>query len=118
MIAGQPSQISDYKVVPSVCFSDPEIARVGLGEKEAKEQGIEVVSGKFLYAPNGRAQTMNATDGFVKIVAEKATGLVIGAHIVGEQASNLITEMALAIEMGATLEDVALTIHAHPTLGD
>ena len=117
VIAGEPSQI-DYKVVPSVCFSDPEIASVGLGEKEAKEQGMEVVSGKFNYAPNGRAQTMNATDGFVKIVAEKATGLVVGAHIVGEQASNLIAEMALAIEMGATLEDVALTIHAHPTLGE
>jgi dihydrolipoamide dehydrogenase len=117
VIAGLPSQV-DYKVIPSVCFSDPEIASVGLSETEAKAKGIAVKVGKFMYGANGRAQTMNAADGFVKIVADEATGLVLGAHIVGAESSNMIAEMALAIEMGATLEDVALTIHAHPTLGE
>lgn len=117
VIAGLPSAV-DYKVVPSVCFSDPEIASVGLSESEAKKQGKAVKVGKFMYGANGRAQTMNASDGFVKIVADKETDLVLGAHIVGAESSNLITEMALAIEMGATLEDIALTIHAHPTLGE
>ena len=117
VIAGLPSAV-DYKVVPSVCFSDPEIASVGLSESEAKKQGKAVKVGKFMYGANGRAQTMNASDGFVKIVADKETDLVLGAHIVGAESSNLIAEMALAIEMGATLEDIALTIHAHPTLGE
>lgn len=116
-IAGLPSAI-DYKVIPAVIFSDPEIAYVGLSETEAKEAGKEIVVGKFPYAANGRAQSMNASDGFVKIIAEKETGIIIGANIVGSEASNLISEMGLAIEMGATLEDVALTIHAHPTLGE
>jgi len=116
-IAGEPSQV-DYKVVPSVCFSDPEIASVGLSETEAKAKGIQVKVGKFMYGANGRAQTMNASDGFVKIVAAKESDLVLGAHIVGAESSNMIAEMALAIEMGATLEDIALTIHAHPTLGE
>lgn len=117
VIAGLPSAV-DYKVVPSVCFSDPEIASVGLSESEAKKQGKAIKVGKFMYGANGRAQTMNASDGFVKIVADKETDLVLGAHIVGAESSNLIAEMALAIEMGATLEDIALTIHAHPTLGE
>lgn len=117
VIAGLPSQV-DYKVVPSVCFSDPEIASVGISESEAKAQGLAVKVGKFMYGANGRAQTMDATDGFVKIIADKETDLVLGAHIVGAESSNMIAEMALAIEMGATLEDIALTIHAHPTLGE
>src|SRR5690606_12359621 len=117
VIAGLPSQV-DYKVVPSVCCSDPEIASVGISESEAKAQGLAVKVGKFMYGANGRAQTMDATDGFVKIIADKETDLVLGAHIVGAESSNMIAEMALAIEMGATLEDIALTIHAHPTLGE
>ncbi|REK77104.1 dihydrolipoyl dehydrogenase [Paenibacillus paeoniae] len=116
-IAGQPSVI-DYKCVPAVCFSDPECASVGLSEKEAKEQGHNVKVGKFPFAINGRAMSLNATEGFVKLVADADSGLVLGAHIVGLEASNMIAELALAIEMGATLEDIALTIHAHPTLGE
>lgn len=116
-IAGEPSEV-DYKVIPSVVFSDPEIASVGFTETEAKEAGHELLTGKFPYAANGRALSLNATEGFVKIVADKETQLVLGAQVAGTEASNLIAELALAIEMGTTLEDIALTIHAHPTLGE
>ncbi|UUZ89369.1 hypothetical protein LJK87_24760 [Paenibacillus sp. P25] len=108
----------DYKVIPAVVFSDPEIAGVGLSETEAKAKGLNVTTGKFPYGANGRAQTMNASEGFVKLVADKDSGLLIGAQVVGAEASNLISELTTAIEMGATLEDIALTIHAHPTLGE
>ncbi|MED4604350.1 dihydrolipoyl dehydrogenase [Paenibacillus validus] len=116
-IAGLPSVV-DYKAIPAVVFADPEIAGVGLSEAEAKEKGINVVVGKFPYGANGRAQSMNATDGFVKLVGDKDSGLLVGGFVVGAEASNLISELTLAIEMGATLEDIALTIHAHPTLGE
>lgn len=116
-IAGKPSAV-DYKVIPEVVFSDPEIASVGLNETKAKEEGREVVTNKFNYAANGRALSLNKGEGFVKIVADKESGLVLGAQIVGPEASNLIAELGLAIEMGASLEDIALTIHAHPTLGE
>jgi len=115
-IAGMPSAV-DYKAIPAVVFSDPEIASVGLSET-AKEKGYAVSVGKFNYAANGRALSLNAAEGFVKIVADHVNGLVLGAQIVGPEASNLIAELGLAIEMGATLEDIALTIHAHPTLGE
>lgn len=116
-IAGMPSVI-DYKCVPAVCFSDPECASVGLSDKEAKDKGHNVKVGKFPFAVNGRAMSLNANEGFVKIVADADNGLVLGAQIVGLEASNMVAELALAIEMGATLEDIALTIHAHPTLGE
>jgi len=116
-IAGLTSEV-DYKVIPAVIFSDPEIAYVGLSEEEAKAQGIDIVKGKYPYAANGRAQAMNAAEGFVKIIGQKDTGVLLGASVIGPEASNLISELTLAIEMGATLEDVALTIHAHPTLGE
>jgi len=117
VIAGQNSAI-DYKAIPAVVFSDPEIASVGLGEAEAKEKGIEVVTGRFSYAANGRALGANKAEGVVKIIAEKDSGIVLGGQIAGYEASNLIAEVALAIEMGATLEDISLTIHAHPTLAE
>lgn len=116
-LAGLPS-IVDYKCIPLVVFTDPEISSVGYSEKEAKEKGHNVVVGKFPFAANGRALSLNAPDGFVKLVGDKDTGLVLGAQIAGLEASNLIAEIGLAIEMSATLEDVALTIHAHPTLGE
>jgi dihydrolipoamide dehydrogenase len=116
-IAGLPSVV-DYKAIPAVVFSDPEIASVGLSETEAKAKGINIAIGKFPYAANGRANSLNAGQGFVKLVAEKDSGLLLGAQIVGPEASNLIAEIGLAIEMGANLEDIALTIHAHPTLGE
>ncbi|RXZ81849.1 dihydrolipoyl dehydrogenase [Paenibacillaceae bacterium] len=116
-IAGLPSTV-DYKCIPLVVFSDPECASVGYSEQEAKDKGHEVKIGKFPFNINGRALSLNATDGFVKIVSDANSGLVLGAQIAGLEASNLIAELALAIEMGATVEDVALTIHAHPTLGE
>ncbi|BFH62799.1 dihydrolipoyl dehydrogenase [Paenibacillus azoreducens] len=108
----------DYKVLPLVVFSDPEVASAGLSETEARARGMEVVTGRASYGINGRALALRASEGFVKIVAEKETERIIGAQIVGSEASNLIAELALAIEMSATLEDIALTIHAHPTLGE
>ncbi|GFN32345.1 dihydrolipoyl dehydrogenase [Paenibacillus xylaniclasticus] len=116
-IAGLPSVV-DYKCIPAVAFSDPECAAVGYTEKEAKEKGHNVKVGKFPFAANGRALSLNGTEGFVKIVSDADNGLVLGAQIVGIEASNMIAELGLAIEMGATLEDIALTIHAHPTLGE
>ncbi|WP_134686696.1 dihydrolipoyl dehydrogenase [Brevibacillus migulae] len=116
-IAGHPAEV-DYKAIPAVVFSDPEMASVGLSEREAKEKGFDVVTGRFPFAANGRALSVNAGEGFVKLVAEKGTNIVLGAQIVGPEASNIIAEIGLAIEMGATLEDIELTIHAHPTLGE
>ena len=115
VIAGQKSAC-DWVTVPAVIFTDPEIASVGLTEAQAEEPGIETVVGKFPFAANGRALTLDHADGFTMIVAEKETGTVLGAHIVGPKAAELISEGALAVEMGASLEDIALTIHPHPTL--
>jgi len=108
----------DAKTVPSVVFTDPEIAGAGLLESEAKAKGYEVIVGKFPFGANGRAVSMMETDGFVKMVADKRSHVLLGVQIVGPEASNLISEAALAIEMGARLEDLALTIHPHPTLGE
>ena len=116
-IAGLPSKV-DYRCIPAVCFSDPECASVGLTDAEAKAQGYKTKVGRFSYGANGRAVSLGAAEGFVKLVADAETGLLLGAQVAGHEASNLIAELGLAIEMGATLEDVALTIHAHPTLGE
>ncbi|KGR83933.1 dihydrolipoyl dehydrogenase [Lysinibacillus odysseyi] len=116
-IAGEKSVV-DYLAIPAVCFTDPELATVGYSEDQAKAEGIEVKAAKFPFAANGRALALNQTEGFVKLVARKEDGLLIGAQIVGAGASDMIAEMGLAIEGGMTAEDVALTIHAHPTLGE
>ena len=116
-ISGEKSEV-DYLAIPAVCFTDPELATVGLNEQQAKDEGYEVVAGKFPFAANGRALALNATDGFVKLVSRKEDGLLLGAQIVGENASDMIAELGLAIEAGMTLEDIAMTIHAHPTLGE
>ncbi|QOV11836.1 dihydrolipoyl dehydrogenase [Viridibacillus arvi] len=116
-IAGENS-IVDYLAIPAVCFTDPELATVGFNEEQAKAEDIEVKTAKFPFAANGRALALNATEGFVKLVARKEDNLLIGAQIVGTGASDIIAEMAVAIEAGMTAEDIALTIHAHPTLGE
>ena len=116
-IAGKPSEV-DYIAIPAVVFSDPECASVGYFEQQAKDEGIDVVTAKFPFAANGRALSLNDTDGFVKLVARKEDGVIIGAQIVGPNASDMIAELGLAIEAGMTAEDIALTIHAHPTLGE
>lgn len=116
-ISGHPSEI-DYLGIPAVVFSEPELATVGYNEKQAKEEGIEVVAAKFPFAANGRALALNNTDGFLKLVTRKEDGLVIGGQIAGANASDMIAEIGLAIEAGMTAEDIAMTIHAHPTLGE
>ncbi|MDW7614310.1 dihydrolipoyl dehydrogenase [Peribacillus simplex] len=116
-IAGHPSEI-DYIGIPAVVFSDPELATVGYTEQQATNEGIEVVAAKFPYAGNGRALSLDSTEGFVKLVTRKEDGLIIGAQVAGANASDLISELALAVETGLTAEDIALTIHAHPTLGE
>ena len=116
-ISGEKSEV-DYLAIPAVCFTDPELAAVGLNEQQAKEEGYETVVGKFPFAANGRALALDASEGFVKLVSRKEDGLLLGAQIVGESASDMIAELALAIEAGMTLEDIAMTIHAHPTLSE
>lgn len=118
VIAGH-NRVYDVKTVPSVIFTDPEIAGAGMTEEEAKAKGhANLKIGKFPFAANGKAVSMMETEGFVKIIADAKTHVVLGVHIVGPEASNLISEAALAIEMGARIEDIALTIHPHPTLGE
>ncbi|WCM62950.1 dihydrolipoyl dehydrogenase [Paenibacillus polymyxa] len=117
VIAGQAAKV-DYKAMPLVVFSEPELASVGLSETEAKEKALPIVIGRASFAINGRALALRAAEGYIKIVAKQGSGIVLGAQIVGVEASTLISELALAIEMGATVEDLALTIHPHPTLGE
>jgi len=118
IIAGK-NRVYDAKTVPAVVFTDPEIASAGMMESEAKAKGYtDLKIAKFPFGANGRAVSMMETDGFVKMIADAKTDIVLGVHIVGPEASNLISEAVLAIEMGARLQDIALTIHPHPTLGE
>lgn len=118
VIAGQ-NRVYDAKTVPAVVFTDPEIASAGWLESECKSKGHnDLKIGKFPFAANGRAVSLMETDGFVKIIADAKTNVVLGVHMVGPEVSNLISEAVLAIEMGARLEDIALSIHPHPTLGE
>ncbi|TYL39426.1 dihydrolipoyl dehydrogenase [Natronococcus pandeyae] len=117
VIAGEPSAV-DYQAMPAAVFTEPEIGTVGMSEAEAEEAGFETAVGKFPFRASGRALTTGESDGFVKIVADDEQGYVLGAQIVGPEASELVAELGLAIELGATLEDVASTVHTHPTLSE
>jgi dihydrolipoamide dehydrogenase len=117
VIAGHKAAM-DARCIPAVVFTDPEIASTGLTEQEAKDAGHTLKVGKFPFAALGRALSVNDTDGFAKVIGDADTGEILGIHIVGNGASDLISEGALAIEMGAVLHDIALTIHPHPTLGE
>ncbi len=117
IIAGHKAA-KDWVAIPAAIFTDPEIAVAGVSEEEAKKKGLDVKIGKFPFAALGRAMAVNETEGFFKVVSDKATHQVLGIHIVGPSASDLISEGALALEMHAFLEDVGLTIHPHPTLGE
>jgi dihydrolipoamide dehydrogenase len=117
-VAAGKAVAADYKTVPAVVFTDPEIASAGLDEAEAKAKGFTVKVGKFPWSANARALTQLEGEGFVKIVADAADNQVLGVLIVGPNASDLISEAALAIEMDAFVEDISLTIHPHPTLGE
>ncbi len=108
----------DNRAIPAVVFTDPEIAWTGLTEREAKEQDIPVDIGRFPLSALGRARTLGRTDGLVKVLADPRSGTILGVGIVGPMASELIAEGTLAIEMGATLEDIIVTIHPHPTLSE
>lgn len=115
VLAGKKA-VKDARAMPWAIFVDPEIATVGLSEAEAKKTGRAVKIGKFPFAASGRAVSTQETDGFVKLIADAKTDELLGAHIVGPEASNLISEAATVIEMGGSAEDIALTIHTHPTL--
>jgi dihydrolipoamide dehydrogenase len=115
VIAGMKSA-RDWVALPSGIFTDPEIGTVGLSEEEARAQGYDPITGKFSFGALGRSVAIAHGEGFVKVVADRASKLLLGVTICGHEAADLIAEAALALEMGAYLEDVALTIHAHPTL--
>ncbi|MBD3220027.1 dihydrolipoyl dehydrogenase [bacterium] len=108
----------DNRAIPAVVYTDPEIAWTGLTEREAADEGIEITVGRFPLTALGRARTLDRTDGMVKIIADPDDGLILGMGIVGPHASELIAEGTLAIEMGATIEDLTATIHPHPTLSE
>jgi dihydrolipoamide dehydrogenase len=116
-LAGQPAAF-DNVAVPAVVFTDPEIAWCGLSEAQAKSQGMETKVAKFQWAASGRAATIGRADGLTKLVADAASGRVVGVGIVGPGAGELIAEATLAVETAALVEDVAATIHAHPTLSE
>lgn len=106
----------NYSVVPSCIYTSPELASVGITEEQAKSQGIQIVVGKSQFISSGKALAMGENKGLVKIVAESGSGKILGVHILGPQATSLISEAVLAIRLGATVEDIADTIHAHPSL--
>ncbi len=116
-MAGQAGHVN-YDVIPGVVYTWPEVASIGRTEDDLKRQGVEYKVGKFPFTANGRARAMGSTDGFVKILADKATDQILGAHIIGPDAGGLIAELATAMEFGASSEDVARTCHAHPSLSE
>ncbi|RYE93218.1 MAG: dihydrolipoyl dehydrogenase [Myxococcales bacterium] len=117
IIAGHKAE-KDWVSIPGAIFTDPEVATAGLGEAEARAKGIDILVGKMPFSASGRAMAARDTDGFIKVVADKKSHLILGWSVVGPSATDLISEAILSLEMAAVLEDVALTIHPHPTLGE
>ncbi len=117
LVAGLPGRV-DRDVIPGVVYTTPELAQVGLTEEQAKEQGLEYKAGRFYFQANSRALASGEADGLVKILASKETGRILGVHILGPHASELIAEAVLAMKYEATADDLARTIHAHPTLSE
>ncbi len=117
-IAGREPEGFDERIVPAAIFTHPEIASVGRREREATDQGIAIRVGRFPFAASGRAQASGESTGFVKVVAREETGEVLGAHIVGQNAGDLIAEATLGMRLHATLDDLAATIHVHPTFSE
>ena len=117
IIAGQ-SGLIDYDAIPGVVYTWPEAAAVGRTEEALKEAGIDYAVGRFPFQANSRARCSGETEGFVKILADKRTDRVLGVHILGADAGTMIAEAALAMEFGASAEDIARTCHAHPTLNE
>ena len=117
VIAGEPAAL-DYQAIPAAVFTDPEIGTVGMTETEAEAAGFDPVVGQMPFQASGRSLTLGDDDGFVRIVADADSEFVLGAQVVGPDAAELIAEVGLAIEMGARIEDVAATVHTHPTLSE
>lgn len=117
LIAGQPGHVN-YEAIPNVVYTWPEVASVGITSEECAAKGIAVKEGKFFFKANGRAKAMGEADGFVKMIADAKTDRLKGIHIIGPMASELIAEAALAFEYGASAEDIARSVHAHPTLAE
>ncbi len=117
LIAGKPGHVN-YNIIPGVIYTAPEAASVGITEEQAKEQKLDVKVGKFAFSANGRAIAADATEGFAKIIADAKTDRVLGAHIVASNASELIAETVLLMEFSGSSEDLARTIHAHPTMSE
>ena len=117
ILAGQAGHVND-DVVPGVITTSPEVAAVGKTGEQLKQEGVAYRVGKFPFTANGRAKVDRTTDGFVKILADAASDRVLGAHILGPDAGTMIAELVLAMEYGASAEDLALTCHAHPTLNE
>src|SRR5262249_41715826 len=115
-IAGDPGAAFEFRAIPAVVFTDPEIAWCGLTEGDAKRQGREVKSARFPWGASGRAATLGRTEGLTKLITDPETDIILGVGIVGTDAGELIGEAVLAVEMGATARDLSLTIHPHPTL--
>lgn len=117
IIAGQKAEVN-YDAIPSVIYTFPEVAWVGMTEQDAKEQGIEVSTGAFPFAANGRAMANNATEGSAKVIADAETDRILGLHIVGQHAGEMIAQGVIAMEFGSSAEDLALTCYAHPTMSE
>ena len=118
VIAGHKGAAMDVACIPNVVYTDPEIATVGPMLFELEAAGTKVKTGRFLFAALGRAMTANAPEGFARVITDEKTGVVIGVQVVGAEASELIAQSGLAVEMAATAEDLALTVHAHPTMAE
>lgn len=117
IIAGRPGHVN-YDIIPGVIYTHPELASAGLSEEQAKEKGMEVRVGRFPFRANGRALAGDSVEGMVKLIADAKTDRLLGAHILGAAASELIAELVVAMEFGGSAEDVARTVHAHPTLSE
>jgi len=117
LIAGHPGHVN-YDVIPSVVYTSPEVASVGVTEEQLKENNINYKIGKFQFMANSRAKTVDEPEGFVKILVDAITDKVLGVHIIGSHAGEMIAEMAIAMEFGASSEDIARTCHAHPTFSE
>lgn len=118
VISGSKGAAVDYFAIPAVCFTDPELATVGYTKTEAKEKGLDVKNSKFPLGGNGRALSLNKAEGFVRLITENGSNQLLGAQVAGVGASDIIAELGLAIENGLTAEDITLTIHSHPSLGE
>ena len=117
IIAGQSGHVN-YDTIPGVIYTNPEVASIGKTEEQLKEKNVKYKIGKFSFMANSRAKAIDNTDGFVKILADEKTDKVLGAHLIGPHAGELIAEIGMAMEFGASSEDIARTCHAHPTFSE